>query len=63
MVVSQKLNLEYLKELRELHYDYPLAPGEIEIKRKMWSEYQSKVAGFYNVLFGKIKRLLSNASL
>ena len=27
--------LEYLKELQELHNDYPLSPDKIEIKREM----------------------------
>ena len=27
-------DLEYPKELKELHYDYPLAPDKIEIKKK-----------------------------
>ena len=58
MVIPQKGNLEYLKELRELHYDYPLAPDEIEIKREMLSEYQSDVADFYNVPNSNIKRLV-----
>ena len=28
-----EIELEYPKELRELHNDYPLAPDKIEIKR------------------------------
>ena len=32
-------DLEYPKELRELHNDYPVAPDKIEIKREMLSEY------------------------
>ena len=31
-VQSSKVYLEYPKELCELHNDYPLAPGKIEIK-------------------------------
>ena len=31
--------LEYFKELQELHNDYSSAPGKIEIKREMLSEY------------------------
>ena len=30
-----KVDLEYPKELHELHNDYPLAPDKIEIKREM----------------------------
>ena len=34
-----KVDLEYPKELRELHNNYPLASDKIEIKRGMLSEY------------------------
>ena len=37
-------DLEYPKELQELHNDYHLAPDKIEIKREMLSEYQLKIA-------------------
>ena len=32
-----EVDLEYPKELRELHYDYPLASDKINIKREMLS--------------------------
>ena len=38
-----EVDLEYHKELRELHNDYPLAPDKIEINREMVSEYQLKI--------------------
>ena len=53
-------NLEFSKELRELHNDYPLAPDKIEIKREMLSEYQLKIAGLYNVPIGNVKKLVPN---
>ena len=34
-----EVNLENLKELRELHNDCPLAPDKIEIKIEMLSDY------------------------
>ena len=34
-----KVNLEYPKELRELHNDCHLAPHKIEIKREMLLDY------------------------
>ena len=34
-----EVDLEYPKELRELHNDYPLAPDKIVIKREMLSDY------------------------
>ena len=38
-----QVDLEYQKELREVHNDYPLASEKIEIKREMLSEYQLKI--------------------
>ena len=54
------VDLEYPKELRELHNDYPLAPDKIEINREMSSEYQLKIDDLYNIPIGNIKKLVSN---
>ena len=35
-----EVDLEYLKELRELHNDYYLTPDKIETNKKMFSSYQ-----------------------
>ena len=53
-----EVDLEYPKELRELHNDYPLALDKIEIKREMLSEYQLKIADLYNIPIGNVKKLL-----
>ena len=37
-----EVDLEYPKELWELHNNYPLAPDKIEIKREMLSDYELK---------------------
>ena len=42
------------KELRELHNDYPSAPHKMEIKRKMLSEYQLKIADLYNIRIANV---------
>ena len=55
-----EFDLEYLKELRELNNDYPLAPDKIEIKREMWNDYQSKIADLHNIPIGNVKRLVPN---
>ena len=47
-----EVGLEYLKELRELHNDYPLAP--------MLSEYQLKIADLNNIPIGNVKKLVPN---
>ena len=54
-------NLEFSKELRELHNDYPLAPDKIEIKREMLSEYQLKISDLYNIHIGNVKKLVPNS--
>ena len=57
---SKECDLEYPKEVRELHSDYPLAPDKIEIKREMLSHYQLKVADLYNIPIGNVGKLLPN---
>ena len=53
-----KADLQYPKELPELCNDYTLAPDKIEITREMLSEYQLKIAHFYNILIGNVKKLV-----
>ena len=55
-----EVDLEYSKELRELHNDYSLAPDEIEIKRGMLSEYQLNIADLCNILIANVKKLVSS---
>ena len=52
-----EVDLEYPKELHELH-DYPLAADKIEIIRKMLSEYQLKIDDLYNITIGNIKKFV-----
>ena len=42
-----KVDLEYPKELRELHNDYPLAPDKVETNREMFSDHHLKTADLY----------------
>ena len=50
------------KKIQELHSDYPLAPDEIEIKRKMLPEYQLKIADLYNIPIDNVKKIVPNFS-
>ena len=54
-----KVDLEYPKELREIHNEYPLAPDKIEIEREMLSKYQLKIANHYNIPIGNVKKSVS----
>ena len=47
-----EVGFEYPKEIRELHDYYP---DKIEIKRKMLSDYQLKIADLYNISIGNVK--------
>ena len=49
-----KVDLEYPKDLQELHNDYPLASDKIEIKRGMLPDYQLKISDFYNIPIGNV---------
>ena len=55
-----EVDLEYPKELPELHNDYPLGPDKIEIERDMLFEYQLKIADLYNIPTGNVKKLVAN---
>ena len=53
-------DLEYPKELRELHNDYHLAPDKIEMKGEMLPDYQLKIANLNNIPIVTVKKLLPN---
>ena len=53
-------DLAYSKELWELHNHYPLAPDKIKIKREMFSDYQLKIADYYIIPIGNVKKLVPN---
>ena len=51
-----EVDIEYPKELHELHNDYHLAPDKIEIKKEMMSEYQPKIVHLYNIPIANVKK-------
>ena len=55
-----QVDLEYLKQLRELHNDYPLAPDKLEIKRETLSNYQLKDDDFHNIPISNAKKLVND---
>ena len=52
-----EVDLQYPKELRKFHNDYPLAPNKIEIKGEM-SKDQLSIAHFHNIPNGIVKKLV-----
>ena len=57
------VDLEYPKDLRELHNDYHLASDKMQIKREMLYEYQLKIVDLNNIPIGNVKKLVENGQL
>ena len=55
-----EVDIEYPKELKELHNDYPLVSEKIEMKKEMFSNYQLKIDNLYNILIVTVKKLVPN---
>ena len=55
-----EVDVEYPKELRELHNVYRLAPDKIEMKKEMLSGYQLKITDLCVIPIGNVKKLVPN---
>ena len=55
-----EVDLEYPKELHDLHNDYPLAREKIEISYDMLSRYCKNIADRYGIKVGGVKILVPN---
>ena len=53
-----KVDLEYPKELHDLHNDYPIAPEKVKVSNDMLSAYCKKVAKKYNISTGLVSKLI-----
>ena len=53
-------DLEYPKELCNLHNDYALAPGKIKIKSEIISEYQVKDDHLCKISMGNVEKIVPN---
>ena len=57
-----EVDLEYPKELHELHNDYPLAAERVCVNKNMLSEYCKKIATKYNISTGLVHKLIPTLS-
>ena len=55
-----EVDLEYCKELHNVHNDYPLCPEHIEMKYKMLSNYRKDIVDRCNIKVGGVKKLILN---
>ena len=53
-----EVDLEYPKELRNLHNDYPLGPEKVKVTESMFSAYCQKIANKYNISTGLVHKLI-----
>ena len=53
-----EVDLEYCKELHDLHNNYPLCLEKIEVGYDMLSDYCKDIASRYNIKVGDIKKLI-----
>ena len=57
-----EVDLEYPKELHDLHNDYPLAAERVCVNKDMLSEYCKKIATKYNISTGLVHKLIPTLS-
>ena len=53
-----EVDLEYPKELHDLHNDYPLGPEKVKVTDNMLSGYCKKIASKYNISTGLVQKLI-----
>ena len=54
-----EVDLEYPKELHDLHNEYPCAPGKMIITNDMLSDYARKIKEEHSVSSGKVPKLVT----
>ena len=53
-----EVDLEYPKELHDLHNDYPLAAEKLKVTESMLSKYSKKIAHKYGISTGLVSKLI-----
>ena len=57
-----EVDLEYPKELHDLHNDYPLAAERVRVNNNMLSKYCKRIATKYNISTGLVSKLIPTLS-
>ena len=57
-----EVDLEYPKELHNLHNDYPLGPEKVKVKNEMLSDYCQQIKDKHNISIGQVHKLISTLS-
>ena len=53
-----EVDLEYPRELHNLHNDYPVAPEKAKVSKNTLLEYCKKIAEKYNISIGQVSKLI-----
>ena len=53
-----EVDLEYPRELHDIHNDYPVAPEKVKVSNNMLSAYCKKIAEKYNISIGLVSKLI-----
>ena len=53
-----EVDLEYPKELHDIHNDYPLGPKKLKVTNDMLSDYCKNIADKYNISTGLVHKLI-----
>ena len=52
------IDLEYPRELHDMHSDYPVCPEKVKVSKNMPSAYCKKIAEKYNISIGLASKLI-----
>ena len=53
-----EVDLEYPRELHDMHNDYTVCPEKVKVSKNMLSAYCKKIAKKYNISIGLVSKLI-----